>query len=484
MIALDETSVQTFICPPPRDLIVSEPLVRMNDIKMTDNNNSRTAAIGIAIGCIALLGLYRLLQVGSRDKRLPPGPPTLPILGNLHQVPISGLAKKFQTWGEQYGGVFSLKFGSSTVIVLFDRKAVHDLLDKKGNIYSERPHSYVASLVTDNDSFAFMDQTALWRSQRKVASHNLSPRVLDDKVGYIQDAEVNVLLADLIRDPGDYYKLIQRTTASVANAVVWGHRGPTYDTFWGSGVYKAMDNYSAALEPGANPPVDEFPFLQYLPGFLAPWKQRARQSCAGMHRIWSEARRQVDARRAKGIKRDSIIDAILDGEKHSDVQATPDQLNHFLGVLVEGGADTTSSSTLTSVMQLALHPEFQKKARIELDAVCGPNRLPMLTDFAKLPYINCLIKEALRIHPVLPLGVPHRVNQDDWYNGMLIPKNATVIIPAWAMHLSEQTGYKDPTTYNPDRYLNWPKFADSYAGSPDYSQRDKSCMYPLSRYIG
>lgn len=40
------------------------------------------------------LGLYRLLRVGSRDKRLPPGPPTIPILGNLLSVPKSGLGLK------------------------------------------------------------------------------------------------------------------------------------------------------------------------------------------------------------------------------------------------------------------------------------------------------------------------------------------------------------------------------------------------------
>jgi len=72
----------------------------------------------------------------------------------------------------------------------------------------------------------------------------------------------------------------------------------------------------------------------------------------------------------------------------------------------------------------------------------------------------------------LPLGVPHRVNQDDWFDGMLIPKDATVILPAWAMHLSETQGYKDPEAYNPDRFLEFSKMADSYAGSPDWQKRD------------
>ena len=202
-----------------------------------------------------------------------------------------------------------------------------------------------------------------------------------------------VLLSDIARDPANYYRSIQRITASVASAVVWGHRGPTPDDFWArvsllhlksnyivfnqgplQAVYDAMDNYSVSLEMGVNPPVDEFPFLKYIPDRLAYWKRRAKGSFKCMDETWNEARRRVEMRRQKGIKRDSIIDAILDGEKHSDLKASDHQMNHFLGVLVEGGADTTSSSTLTSLMYLALHPEFQEKAQKELDAVCGSER--------------------------------------------------------------------------------------------------------------
>jgi hypothetical protein len=35
-----------------------------------------------------------LLQIGKRDPRMPPGPPTLPVLGNFHQIPSSGLYAK------------------------------------------------------------------------------------------------------------------------------------------------------------------------------------------------------------------------------------------------------------------------------------------------------------------------------------------------------------------------------------------------------
>lgn len=68
-----------------------------------------------------------------------------------------------------------------------------------------------------------------------------------------------------------------------------------------------------------------------------------------------------------------------------------------------------------------------------------------------------------------PLGVPHRASQDEWYKGMLIPKDARVII---ALQLIHETYYADPSVYNPARYINHPKLANSYSNSPDYENRD------------
>jgi hypothetical protein len=48
---------------------------------------------GVAI--VVIIGIIRLLRIGKRDSRMPPGPPTLPLLGNLHQVPITGLYKQY-----------------------------------------------------------------------------------------------------------------------------------------------------------------------------------------------------------------------------------------------------------------------------------------------------------------------------------------------------------------------------------------------------
>lgn len=99
----------------------------------------------VVLGLLALvLALWRLSKVGQRPKNYPPGPPTLPIIGNIHQMPSHHGHLQFQKWAQEYGPVYSLMLGTKVMIVLSSDQAVKDLLDKRSAIYSSRPEFYVA----------------------------------------------------------------------------------------------------------------------------------------------------------------------------------------------------------------------------------------------------------------------------------------------------------------------------------------------------
>lgn len=93
-----------------------------------------------------------------------------------------------------------------------------------------------------------------------------------------------------------------------------------------------------------------------------------------MDTIWSNARRLVDERRAVGDHRPCVADRLLDEYNEKGFPMTQHAFEMLLGELVEGGAETTSSSMLTMVLALAKYPEYQKKARKEIDEVCGTER--------------------------------------------------------------------------------------------------------------
>lgn len=96
---------------------------------------------------VLILGLWRLSKVGRRPAGYPPGPPTLPIIGNLHQIPYRKRHIQFQKWAQEYGPIYSLILGTKVTIVLNSDQTVKDLVDKRGGIYSSRPESYIGQDV-------------------------------------------------------------------------------------------------------------------------------------------------------------------------------------------------------------------------------------------------------------------------------------------------------------------------------------------------
>lgn len=93
--------------------------------------------------------------------------------------------------------------------------------------------------------------------------------------------------------------------------------------------------------------------------------------------------------------------------------------------------DKTVSAITTFFLAMTLFPEAQKKAHYEIDEVIGRDRLPTLSDRQSLPYVNALVKEVLRWHPVGPMCLPHTTSQDDIVDGHLIPKGAMILPNIW-----------------------------------------------------
>lgn len=80
---------------------------------------------------------------------------------------------------------------------------------------------------------------------------------------------------------------------------------------------------------------------------------------------------------------------------------------------------------------MTIYPEVQRKAQEEIERVVGPNKLPTFADRERLPYINAIVKEVLRWHPVAPMGIPHTTTQDDVYEGYFIPRGSMVLANIW-----------------------------------------------------
>ena len=106
------------------------------------------------------------------------------------------------------------------------------------------------------------------------------------------------------------------------------------------------------------------------------------------------------------------------------------------------------------MLAMLAYPETQARAHAELDAVVGRDRLPTFADQPHLPYIRAMVKEVLRWRPAGPLGSPHRSIEDDWYEGMFIPKGTICIPNVWHMNRDPELFGKNTEHFDPGRYLD------------------------------
>jgi cytochrome P450 family 619 len=127
---------------------------------------------------------------------------------------------RFTEWAQRYGGIFSLKFGSGTTVVLTDRRIIRELMDKRSAKTSHRPPAYVLRhLVNEGDYVLTQDTTPDWRKMRKVITQEFSESMCDKEHVQLQNAEAIQMMRDLALDEERYMLHPKRYSNSFILAV-------------------------------------------------------------------------------------------------------------------------------------------------------------------------------------------------------------------------------------------------------------------------
>ena len=129
-------------------------------------------------------------------------------------------------------------------------------------------------------------------------------------------------------------------------------------------------------------------------------------------------------------------------------------------------------------LAMIAHPEVQKRAQDELDTVVGRSRTPRFSDATGLPYIQAIVQEVLRWRPVLALALPHTSTEDDWYEGMFIPKGTLCLTNLWHCHHDPSAYGDDAADFRPERFLN--AHGEVIPGPAD-TREDGHCTFGFGR---
>jgi cytochrome P450 len=100
------------------------------------------------------------------------------------------------------------------------------------------------------------------------------------------------------------------------------------------------------------------------------------------------------------------------------------------------------------------YPGAQNQAHAELDEMVGNARPPTFADIPSLPYIRAMVKETLRWSLTVPFGVPHAMTEDDWYEGMFIPKGTVCLQNMRVINSEPDVFGSDAVRFDPTRYMD------------------------------
>ncbi|KAL1706679.1 cytochrome P450 [Schizophyllum commune] len=448
----------------PANLLEAIPF----DIKSIPLGLKAIPLTGKTITATALAGLVLVLLSKTVSRSLskrPPGPPGKLFSGNAHQLPATTKEKweTYMRWAEEYGSpVIYYRVHSKQFVVINNVKAAFDLMEGRSNIYSDRPMAWFfmapqlggRGMSPTNIS----SQHPLHKTYRRMLGHGLNQRAVKSYSPIMRE-ELKTLVNNINSAPEGFIAHIRRLSNATSLKLAYGWPMKDDNDILIEMIKEAFYLAGIALQPGRWA-VDSWPILRFVPDWFpfTGWKKTAKRVATRSKEIdtipFTWAKEQI----AKGDYVDSFASHfLLPEDKH---KVTPEEealIQTCATSFFAGGSDTTVSAMSSCVLALARHPDVQRRFQAEVDKfVAENNRLPITTDRddPAFAYVRAVISEVERFAPVAPIGPAHRLTQDDYYEGYLIPKGTTIVPNICSRAMTRDPAvYSEPEKFDPERFL-------------------------------
>ncbi|RVX23852.1 Cytochrome P450 81E8 [Vitis vinifera] len=332
------------------------------------------------------------LQRRRIHPHLPPSPPAIPILGHLHLLLKPPIHRQLQSLSKKYGPIFSLRFGSSPVVIISSPSTVEECFTKNDIIFANRPRWLIGKYIGYNyTTIASASYGEHWRNLRRLSALEIfSSNRLNMFLGTRRD-EIKILLHRLSQNSRDNFARVElrpmftELTCNIIMRMVTGKR--YYGEDVDSEEAKRFQKIMRGIFELAGHQIQEI-FCLYYGGLIL----------GGL------------------VNKNSMIDHLLSLQKSEPEYYTDEIIKGLALILTFAGTDTTATTIEWAMSLLLNHPDVLKKARAELDTHVGKDH-------------NCQI------------------------GGFDIPRGTILLVNALAIHRDPKS-WKDATSFKPERFEN------------------------------
>eukprot|EP01018_Ginkgo_biloba_P005297 Gb_04401 [translate_table: standard] len=418
-----------------------------------------------AQGVIAAAAALMLILFSSfRSKRngryrLPPGPNPWPIIGNLHMLgklphrTLQELAKK-------YGPVMYLRLGSMPTVVVSSPEMAKQFLKTHDAVFASRPLQLAGKYLTyDFKDVAFAPYGPYWRHMKKLCTIELLASKRIESFRSTREEEMSVIINSIWRESGRgtapvnvTEKLTSLTTGIMCRMIFGGKFSD--DDMTGRDFREFIQLLSEAA--GVFNIGDYVPFLQRLD------LQGVRRRVKKFNQIFDAFAEKVVDEHVESMKLNEknegrkdfvhVLLEMMEEMQSTEMEITRESIKALIFDMLLAGVETSATTMDWCMAELLRNPDLMKKAQKEIETVVGKDRRVKESDLPNVEYLQCLVKETLRLHPPVPLLPPHFSMESCTVGEYHLPPMTRLLVNVWAI-ATDPMVWEDPLAFKPERFM-------------------------------
>ncbi|KAL4584908.1 hypothetical protein LXL04_009519 [Taraxacum kok-saghyz] len=413
---------------------------------------------------ILLIFLIKLYNFTQPKKNLPPSPPKLPVIGNLHQIsPL--LHHSLHSLSQRHGGPLMLiHLGSVPTLVVSSAEAASEIMKTQDLLFANRPEVKMwRKLLCDLKEVSVAPYGEYWRQVKSImVLHFLSNKRVEAS-GEVRDEEIEFAVRKIEKSCNqvvDLSDLFVTITNDVVCRLTFGRK---YSEGESGRKFKNMLREFFELLGGLNLE-DLIPVLAWvdrLRGFNARVERVAREVDEFLEGVVEERLKKRSEGGGGGGSgegdsgREDFVDILLKIQKDDSLGVALDRLaiKALLLDAYTAGTDTTATVLEWTFTELLKHPKILKKVQEEVRMVLKGKSEINQDDISNMKYLKSVFKESLRLHPPIPTLIPRVASQDVKIMGYDVMKGTRVVVNAWAIARDPKV-WDAPNEFRPERFLD------------------------------
>ncbi|KAL5717942.1 hypothetical protein ACHQM5_010891 [Ranunculus cassubicifolius] len=416
----------------------------------------------ISIALLFFFSFFTLLWLNRARARsalnLPPSPPKFPIIGHIHH--LGALPhRSLQALSTKYGPLMLLQLGQTPTLVVQSAEMAKQISKTNDIIFANRPITTASkAFLYGCKDIAFAPYGDYWRQMRKICVLDLLSAKRVQSFRFIREEEIGNMVNKIKKSCSEKKEvnlsdMIITVTNNVISRVALSK---SLEIESGKTVYaKTIEELMELF--GRFSVEDMFPSLGWI-DVLTSLDRKMKNTSRAMHLFLDEVIEEHLMARKDGDRhvdcRD-FVDILLDCEQDSTlgVEFTRENLKGVLLNMFVAGTDTTYTTLEWIMAELVNHPDVMKQLQEEIRSVVGTKSKVEEHEIIHMDYLNCVIKETLRLHAPIPFLLPRLSSESTTIDGYNIPAKTRVIINVWAIARDPKIWDK-PEDFIPERFVN------------------------------